>query len=63
MSESEVQSARGAGIPIPPRESDCSGTRPSWYPVVVNVCDQDDPDPVPLTARHLTLGDAKPIPW
>jgi hypothetical protein len=63
MAESPVQSARGAGIYIPPRKSDCTGRRPSWFPLAVNVCDWDAPDPVELTARHLTIGEAKPIPW
>lgn len=55
MSESEVQSAKTVGYDIPPRRADCTGRRPSWYPFQINVCDQDDPDPPALTARHLTL--------
>jgi hypothetical protein len=55
--ESEVQSSRGVGLLIPPRESDCSGVRPSHYPLAVNVCDDvfDDPDPVPFSGRQLVL--------
>lgn len=59
--ESEVQSARTKGYYIPPREADCSGARPSWYPFQINVCDEDAPDPPELTARHLTIGDPEPI--
>lgn len=53
----------GIGLDIPERKSDCSGRRPSWYPFQINVCDEDAPDPVPLTDRHLSVGPAKPIPW
>ncbi len=52
-----VQAPRGAGVglTIPERKSDCSGVRPSWFPFAVNVCDwaEDQPDPAPLSARHL----------
>jgi hypothetical protein len=45
----------GVGLVIPPRRSDCSGVRPSWYPFQMNVCDVDAPDPLPLTGRQLTI--------
>jgi hypothetical protein len=51
----------GAGLHIPERKSDCTGVRPSWYPFVFNVCDQDAPDPVPWTARHFRIP-PPPIP-
>lgn len=56
-------SNRGAGLRFPPRSSDCTGRHPSWFPFSVNVCDLDDPDPVPYTSRHFSIGAAKPIPW
>jgi hypothetical protein len=55
---SAPQSA-SAGIPIPPRRSDCSGVRPSWFPFQINVCDEyeDDPDfGIELGPRHMTIG-------
>jgi hypothetical protein len=45
----------GAGIEFPPREADCSGVRPSWYPFQINVCDIDTPDPEPFLPRELRL--------
>ena len=50
----------GAGFRFPPRQADCCGVRPSWYPFAINVCDWvcDAPDPLPFTARHLTVPDA-----
>lgn len=45
----------GAGVRIPKREADCSGVRPSWYPFQINVCDQDAPEPLPFTDRHLQI--------
>lgn len=45
----------GIGLHIPERKSDCSGVRPSWVPFVYNVCDQDAPDPEPLTAREMRV--------
>lgn len=55
----------GIGLEIPPREADCSGVRPSWYPFQVNVCDcDDDPDPEPYTGRQLTIPPASTVlPW
>lgn len=55
--EQSVQSAQTVGLYIPPRESDCSGVRPSWYPFQINVCDEDcdEPDPLDFTARHLAI--------
>lgn len=53
--ESPVQSAEGVGLYIPPRQSDCTGLHPSWRPIVLNVCDQDDPDPLPLSGRQLEV--------
>jgi hypothetical protein len=52
-----VESGPGEGIVIPPRFADCSGVRPSHYPLAVNVCDDvfDDPDPVPFSGRQLVL--------
>lgn len=55
----------GIGLEIPPREADCSGMRPSWYPFAFNVCDCDDaPDPEPYSGRQLTLPppSSKPYP-
>lgn len=47
----------GIGLPIPPRRSDCTGARPSWYPFQKNVCDEaeDAPDPLPFAGRQLTI--------
>jgi len=46
----------GVGLEIPPREADCSGRRPSWFPFQVNVCDcDDDPDPTPLSERAMRI--------
>jgi hypothetical protein len=45
----------GIGLEIPPREADCSGVRPSWYPFVFNVCDIDAPDPEPMTPRMMRV--------
>lgn len=56
--DSPVQSSQGIGLKIPERKSDCTGQRPSWHPFVFNVCDDDEPDPVPFTARHLSVPDA-----
>lgn len=53
--DSPVQSARTVGLELPVRMSDCTGLRPSWWPFVVNTCDQDTPDPEPLTARMLEV--------
>lgn len=56
----------GIGLEIPPREADCSGVRPSWYPFQVNVCDCDDaPDPELYSGRQLTLPPAPspPVPY
>lgn len=51
----------GVGIEIPPRQADCSGVRPSWYPFQINVCDCDDaPDPEPYSGRDLSLPPAPP---
>lgn len=52
-----VQTPRWAGIGLrfPPRQSDCSGERPSWYPFQVNVCDVDGPDSPPWTDRMFQL--------
>jgi hypothetical protein len=58
-----VQSPRraGVGLEIPPRQADCSGVRPSWFPFQVNVCDCDDaPDPEPYSGRQLRLPVAPP---
>lgn len=57
MGEGLEQPADGRRVFIPVRESDCSGTRPSWYPFQINVCDDDDPDPLPLQPRNLTIPD------
>lgn len=48
----------GIGLSIPERRSDCTGRHPSWHPfqVEVGACENDAPDPVPLTARHLSIG-------
>jgi hypothetical protein len=46
---------QGIGLCIPPRESDCSGVRPSWYPFVFNVCDCDGPSPMPWTERMMRV--------
>jgi len=48
----QAPASAGIGLHIPERKSDCSGVRPSWYPFQVNVCDQDAPDPEPLTPRE-----------
>lgn len=56
----------GIGLAIPPREADCSGQRPSWYPFQINVCDCDDaPDPEPLSERqmHVPPAPAEPLPY
>lgn len=54
-STSVVQSAAGVGLTIPDRKSDCSGTRPAWYPFQVNVCDAEfDPADPDLTPRQMT---------
>jgi hypothetical protein len=55
----------GVGLYIPPRQADCSGVRPSWFPFQVNVCDCDDaPDPEPWTARHYQLPpNSTVLPW
>jgi hypothetical protein len=45
----------GVGVTFPPRQADCSGVRPSWYPFQMNVCDEDAPDPVPFTPRHMRI--------
>lgn len=50
----------GVGLSLPGRASDCTGRHPSWYPFAVNVCDLDDPDPAPLTARELSAGFGTP---
>lgn len=53
-----VQAPRwaGIGLQIPPRCSDCSCERPSWFPFQVNVCDCDDaPDPDPYSERQLRI--------
>lgn len=47
-----VPKSAGIGLDIPERKSDCSGVRPSWYPFQANVCDEDAPDPEPLTERQ-----------
>lgn len=57
--ESEVQSARGVGLYIPPRESDCTGEHPSWWDVQWNTGDEcvdgpDQPEIMP-TRRHWTI--------
>lgn len=52
---SVVQSSSGAGIHIPPRLSDCSGRRPSWYPFHANVCEVDAPDQLALTRRQKSI--------
>jgi hypothetical protein len=55
--------SEGVGMALPQRRSDCSGKRPGWYPFQVNVCDEDTPDPIPLTPRQKSIGPPKPIPW
>jgi hypothetical protein len=59
----QASRTEGVGMEFPEREADCTGQRPAWYPFQINVCDDDAPDPVPLTAREMSIGDAKPIPW
>jgi hypothetical protein len=53
------------GLCFPPKSSDCSGVRPEWFPfqIQVDACENDGPDPVELTARERSIGDAQPIPW
>lgn len=51
----QAPASAGIGLRIPPRRSDCSGVRPSWYPFQMNVCDVDAPDPEPLTGRELRV--------
>jgi hypothetical protein len=51
----QLPRSAGIGLRIPERQSDCSGVRPSWYPFQMNVCDQDAPDPVPLTDRQMNV--------
>jgi hypothetical protein len=52
---SSVPRAAGIGLVIPPREADCTGLRPSWYPFQINVCDWEfDPVDPPLTRRQMT---------
>lgn len=47
----------GIGLDIPPRESDCSGMRPAWYPFQFNVCDWEfDPVDPDLTPRMMSIG-------
>jgi hypothetical protein len=62
-----VQAPKGAGVGlrIPPRESDCSGVRPSWWPFQINVCDHcdDAPDPIAYSGRHLRLPPASSTPY
>lgn len=49
----------GVGLRIPPRMSDCSGARPSWYPFQMNVCDAElDPEDRDLTGRERTTDPA-----
>lgn len=56
QSSTVVRSAQRAGVPIPPRESDCSGGRPAWYPFQANVCDwESDPVDRDLTARERSI--------
>lgn len=55
----------GVGIAIPPRQSDCTGQHPSWYPFQLQVdqCDVDVDISVPLTARHFGIGEPQGIRW
>lgn len=60
---SAVQSNRGIGLVIPPREADCSGVRPPWYPFQRNVCDWEfDPEDPDLTPRMMSAGVAPVAP-
>jgi hypothetical protein len=40
----QARSDEGVGLVIPPRQADCTGLRPSWWPFTFNVCDDDDDD-------------------
>jgi len=59
-----ASASEGIGLSIPERRSDCTGQHPSWYPFQnqVDACEGDAPDPVPLTARHLSIGPPKSGP-
>jgi hypothetical protein len=61
----QARRSEGVGYAIPRRESDCTGQRPSWFPfqIEVEACEGDEPDPIPLSDRDLTIGDADAIPW
>ena len=52
-------------IKFPERKSDATGQRPSWFPFGINSVadDNDAADPIPLTKRERSIGEAKPIPW
>lgn len=52
-------------IKFPERKSDATGKHPSWFPFGINVPadDADSADPIPLTSREKSIGEAKPIPW
>ena len=54
-----VQTSATIGLAIPDRESDCSGTRPAWYPFQANVCDAElDPADPDLTGRQRSINPA-----
>lgn len=57
--------SEGVGFVWPVREADCTGQRPAWVPFQIETaaCENDGPDPVDLTARELSMGEAQPIPW
>lgn len=57
--------SEGVGMVFPVRDSDCSGVRPGWFPfqIQVDACENDGPDPVDMTARERSIGDAQPISW
>ena len=54
-----------ADIKFPERESDATGKRPAWFPFQINSAadDNDAADPIPLTDREKSIGEAKPILW
>ena len=52
---------RGAGYDLPERDSDCTGTRPAWYPfqIEVEACNEDE---APLEFPENARGTAIPTP-
>lgn len=59
MARVSAPADEGVGLIFPERESDYTGTRPSWYPFQIECvgAEDDDADPEALTSRERELPD------